>query len=53
MNRISYSQYSMWSQCPFRWKLRYVDKIKELYNSIKEISEPYVIRVLINSVAEN
>jgi hypothetical protein len=25
---ISYSQFSMYSTCPFRWKLTYIDKIK-------------------------
>lgn len=27
--RVSYSQFSMWSQCPWRWKLNYVDKIRK------------------------
>ena len=27
MNRISYSQFSMYSQCPYRWKLNYIDKL--------------------------
>ena len=27
MNRISYSQLSMFSDCPFKWKLNYVDKL--------------------------
>lgn len=25
MNKISYSQYSMWANCPHAWKLKYVD----------------------------
>lgn len=25
---VSYSQFSMWSSCPLRWKLNYVDKYK-------------------------
>lgn len=25
---ISYSQFAMWSMCPFKWKLTYIDKIK-------------------------
>ena len=25
--RVSYSQFSMWNQCPWRWKLSYIDKI--------------------------
>ena len=28
MSRISYSQLSMFSECPHRWKLNYVDKLK-------------------------
>jgi len=31
-NKISYSQYSLWSQCPHRWKVIYIDK--------KRIDEP-------------
>jgi len=28
MSRISYSQISMFSECPHRWKLNYIDKLK-------------------------
>ena len=28
MSRISYSQLSMYSECPLRWKLNYVDKLR-------------------------
>jgi len=28
MSRISYSQISMFNECPHRWKLNYVDKLK-------------------------
>jgi len=28
MSRISYSQLSMYNECPLRWKLNYVDKLK-------------------------
>ena len=28
MNRISYSQLSMYNDCPFRWKLNYVDDLR-------------------------
>ena len=34
MNRISYSQLSMYNECPLRWKLNYVDKLS--------ISEPNI-----------
>ena len=27
MGKISYSQISMYSDCPLRWKLNYVDKL--------------------------
>ena len=27
MSRISYSQISMYNECPFKWKLNYVDKL--------------------------
>ena len=28
MSRISYSQISMFSECPHRWKLNYIDKLR-------------------------
>tara|TARA_Y100000593_G_scaffold2413_1_gene4863 strand:+ start:891 stop:1748 length:858 start_codon:yes stop_codon:yes gene_type:complete len=28
MNKISYSQLSMYNQCPHRWKLNYIDKLR-------------------------
>jgi hypothetical protein len=28
MGRISYSQLSMYNQCPYRWKLNYIDKLR-------------------------
>ena len=34
MNRISYSQYSMWAQCPHRWKTAYIDGKREFSDSI-------------------
>jgi hypothetical protein len=34
MGRISYSQLSMFSECPQRWKLNYIDKITEREPSI-------------------
>lgn len=35
--RISYTQYSMWSSCPYQWKLAYVDKLKPKDSSIELI----------------
>ena len=34
MGRISYTQVSMFNQCPHRWKLNYVDKIAVRETSI-------------------
>ena len=34
MGRISYSQYSMWAQCPHRWKTAYIDGQREYSDSI-------------------
>ena len=34
MKRISYSQYSLWRQCPYQWKLQYVDGIRDYTDSI-------------------
>jgi len=36
-NKISYSQFSMWNQCPLRWKLNYVDKLKTFSGNIHTI----------------
>jgi RecB family exonuclease len=32
--KVSYSQYSMWSQCPHRWKLNYIDRLSTFTDSI-------------------
>ena len=34
MKKISYSQYSMWAQCPHRWKTAYIDGNREFSDSI-------------------
>ena len=34
MSRISYSQLSMYNECPLRWKLNYVDKLRIFESSI-------------------
>lgn len=34
MKKISYSQYSMWAQCPHRWKTSYIDGEREFTESI-------------------
>jgi len=46
-NKASFSQFSMWSQCPHKWKLAYIDKIKEDIPSIHLIfgaSMHYVVQ---------
>ena len=34
MIRISYSQYSQWDVCPWKWKLNYVDNLRDYTDSI-------------------
>ena len=34
MSRISYSQISMYNDCPFRWKLNYVDDLRIFESNI-------------------
>ena len=34
MNRISYSQLSMYGDCPLRWKLNYVDELRIFESNI-------------------
>ena len=34
MNKISYSQLSMYNDCPFRWKLNYVDDLRIFESNI-------------------
>ena len=34
MKRISYSQYSQWDVCPYKWKLNYIDKLSEFTDNI-------------------
>ena len=34
MNRISYSQVSLYNNCPLHWKLRYIDKISKTEQNI-------------------
>jgi len=37
MARISYSQFGMWSQCPQRWKLNYIDDMRDFTGNIHTI----------------
>ncbi len=34
LKKISYSQYSQWDVCPFKWKLNYIDKLSEFTDNI-------------------
>jgi hypothetical protein len=34
LKKISYSQYSLWKQCPYQWKMQYVDGIRDYTDSI-------------------
>ena len=34
MKNISYSQYSLWAQCPHRWKTAYIDEKRKYTESI-------------------
>ena len=34
MNRISYSQFNQWAVCPHKWKLNYIDKLRQFTDNI-------------------
>ena len=34
MKKISYSQYNQWVTCPYKWKLNYIDKLRQFTDSI-------------------
>ena len=34
MKKISYSQLSLYNECPYHWKLRYIDKIRTMESNI-------------------
>ena len=60
MGRISYSQISMYSDCPLRWKLNYVDKLRVSESNIylifgtamHEVIQTY-LEVMYNDSAKN
>jgi len=37
MEKISWSQVQIYNQCPFKWKLNYIDKIRPVSDSIYTI----------------
>jgi len=56
MVRVSYSQYSMWNQCPYKWKLSYIDKIKDISSNIYMIfgnAMHYVIQIYLTALYSN
>ncbi len=34
MKKISYSQYNQWATCPWKWKLNYIDSLRQFTDSI-------------------
>ena len=60
MNKISYSQLSMFSECPKRWKLNYVDDLRIFESNIylvfgtamHEVLQTY-LEILYNDTAKN
>ncbi len=34
MGKVSFSQYSIWKSCPYRWKLLYIDKLIQFKDNI-------------------
>ena len=34
MKKISYSQYNQWITCPYKWKLNYIDELRQYTDSI-------------------
>jgi len=55
-NKVSFSQFSLWNQCPHKWKLTYVDKIKEDKPSIHLIfgsAMHYVVQIYLTALYSN
>ena len=53
--KVSYSQYSMWSQCPHRWKLNYIDKLSTFTDNIHTLfgtSMHEVIQLWVKTIYE-
>ena len=46
MERISWSQVQTWTQCPFKWKLNYIDKNRHFTDSIYTVYGKAVHEVL-------
>ncbi len=53
--KVSYSQYSMWSQCPHRWKLNYIDRLSTFTDNIHTLfgtSMHEVIQLWVKTIYE-
>ena len=46
MKRVSYSQYKTWVECPYRWKLKYIDGLDSFDQSIYTIFGTSIHRVI-------
>ena len=46
LKKISYSQYSQWDVCPFKWKLNYIDKLSEFTDNIHTLFSTSMHEVL-------
>ena len=46
MKRVSYSQYKTWVECPYRWKLKYIDGLDSFDHSIYTIFGTSIHRVI-------
>ena len=46
MKRVSYSQYTQWVTCPYKWKLNYIDELSEYTDSIHTLFGTSVHEVL-------
>ncbi len=60
MKKISYSQFSMWTQCPYKWKLNYIDELGKFTDNIHtlfgtsmhEVLQEYIRVMYTDSIKE-
>lgn len=56
MSRISYSQFSMWRTCPYKWKLSYIDGHREFSENINMMfgsAMHHVLQTYLTSIYKN
>lgn len=57
MGKVSYSQYTMWSSCPYKWKLMYMEKKRSEYKPNIHMSfgtsMHYVIQMYLTALYSN